>query len=204
MATVQRSGEKLDPRIFRTRRMLQQALQMLLDQKDFDEITVQDITEKASVNRATFYDHYLDRFELLESMVGSDFNELLAERKVQFDERCTSALKAIVLAVCDYVVRIQRPHCRRQLQPHMEAAIIRTVRGTLLKGLKRHASSGLISPEITAATASWAIYGGVKEWVQTPDRCSQEELTEMVTQLVFPIIQRAPGSGADACFWPEN
>lgn len=188
---LHKSCDTLDPRIRRTRQLLQQALQKLLTKKEFEEISVQDITEAATLNRATFYDHYTDKFELLECMVGTDFNELLAEREVQFDQTCASALKAIVVAVCDYLARMQGPDCRRQLQPHMEAAIIGAVRRILLDGLKRQPSQEAVSPEMVAAAASWAIYGAAKEWVQTTDRRSSEQIADLVAVLVSPILQRS-------------
>src|SRR5580700_4896558 len=95
--------ETVDPRIRRTRLLLQQALGKLLESKEFDAISVQDITEAATVNRATFYDHYADKFALLECMAGTRFEELLAARGVRFDGGCASALRAIVLGVCDYL-----------------------------------------------------------------------------------------------------
>src|SRR5580698_9098786 len=94
--------EVVDPRIRRTRLLLQQALEKLLETKEFEKISVQDITDAATVNRATFYDHYPDKFALLECMAGSRFNELLSARGVKFDGTCSSALRAIVLGVCDY------------------------------------------------------------------------------------------------------
>src|SRR5271166_2534396 len=127
--------ETLDPRIRRTRQLLQQALEKLLETKEFDKISVQDIADSATVNRATFYDHYTDKFTLLESLVGCRFQALLVERGVQFDGTCKSALTAIVLAVCDYLRQIQGPHRERQLEPHMESAIITVVRRMLLEGL---------------------------------------------------------------------
>jgi AcrR family transcriptional regulator len=148
---------------------------------------VQDITEMATVNRATFYDHYTDKFALLECMVGTDFNELLAKRGVQFDG-CATALKAIVVAVCDYLAGMQGPDCRRQFQPHMEAAIIAVVRRMFLEGLKQHPSKETPSPEMIAAAASWAIYGAAKDWAQTRDRCPAEKIADMVTSLVSPIL----------------
>ena len=56
--------EIVDPRIRRTRQLLQQALAKLLETKEFEKISVQDITEAATLNRATFYDHYGDKFAL--------------------------------------------------------------------------------------------------------------------------------------------
>ena len=63
--------EVRDPRIRRTRQLLQGALQSLLLTRSFEEISVQEIAEAATVNRATFYDHYTDKFALLDALVGS-------------------------------------------------------------------------------------------------------------------------------------
>jgi AcrR family transcriptional regulator len=167
---------------------MQQALAKLLEKKEFEEISVQDIADAATINRATFYDHYTDKFSLLECMVGSRFLELLEERNLQFDVTCQLALQAIVMALCDYLTRMQGPDCKRQLEPHMETAIIAVVRRTLLDGLERNPRENAIAPEMVAATASWAIYGAVKEWVQTPDRCPPEEIAKTVMTLVAPIF----------------
>src|SRR5215471_13245375 len=86
--------EVRDPRIRRTRQLLQGALLQLLRSKTFDDISIQDIADAATVNRATFYDHYTDKFALLEALVAGGFHKLLAERNVQFDNGCTSALEA--------------------------------------------------------------------------------------------------------------
>jgi AcrR family transcriptional regulator len=182
--------ETLDPRIRRTRQLMQQALATLLEKKEFEEISVQDIADAATINRATFYDHYTDKFGLLECMVGSRFHDLLAERHLQFDVTLQSALQAIVVALCDYLTRMQGPDCKRQWAPHMETAIIGVVRRTLLDGLQRHPRENAIAPEMVAATASWAIYGAVKEWVRTPDRCPPEEIAKTVRTLVAPIFQQ--------------
>jgi AcrR family transcriptional regulator len=187
--------EVLDPRIRRTRQLLHQAMESLLKVKEFEKISVQDIADAATVNRATFYDHYPDKSALLECMVGSRFHELLAERDVRFDATCGSALKAITLAVCDYLAGTPglEGETQRRLEPVMEWAIIAVVRRTILEGLKRHPPPGDISPEMIAATTSWAIYGAAKEWVRTPDRCPSDEIVETVTRLVVPILSATYG-----------
>ncbi len=63
---MQNSGQLEDLRVRRTRKLLQQALIELTIEKGFAGITVQDIAERAMVNRTTFYRHYLDKYDLLE------------------------------------------------------------------------------------------------------------------------------------------
>lgn len=186
MDTTATNHETLDPRVKRTRQMLQCALARLLKEKEFDQISVQDIADTATLNRATFYDHYDDKFALLECLVGSRFNELLEQRGVRFDGSCASGLKATVLGVCDFLLEWQR-----QMEPHLESAVIAVVRRMILEGAKRHAGESAVSPEMIASTVSWAIFGAAREWVGTPDRCPSEEIVDTVITLVAPIFGAA-------------
>jgi AcrR family transcriptional regulator len=180
----------VDPRIRRTRLLLQQALQNLLETKEFEAISVQEIADVATVNRATFYDHYDDKFALLECMVGARFHGLLEQRGVQFDGECASAVRAVALGVCDFLAEIKGLACerQRQMEPRMESAVIAVVRRMLLEGLTKHPPENGATPEMVATTMSWAIYGAAKEWVQTPGRCSSEEIVETVVKLVGPMM----------------
>jgi AcrR family transcriptional regulator len=181
--------EILDPRIRRTRLLLQEALGTLLETTEFEKISVQDIAEAATVNRATFYDHYPDKFALLECMVGTRFQELLAKRGVEFNG-CSSALKAIALGVCDYLSELPGLACsrQRQMEPHLESSVIAVVRNMLLEGLRQYPPANGVSPEMMATTVSWAIYGAAKEWVRTPERVPSEEIVDTVVGLVGPIM----------------
>jgi AcrR family transcriptional regulator len=58
---------KVDRRVQRTRQLLHDALIALILEKGYDKITVQDIIDRANVGRSTFYAHYLDKQDLLES-----------------------------------------------------------------------------------------------------------------------------------------
>jgi AcrR family transcriptional regulator len=55
-----------DRRVQRTRKLIQEAFLELTTQKGFAAVTVRDIAEHAGVNRATFYRHYQDKFDLLD------------------------------------------------------------------------------------------------------------------------------------------
>ena len=68
-----------DPRVRRTRKLLQQALMELTVEKGFDTITVSDITARAEVNRSTFYRHYLDKYDLLEKLMDEAYELISLE-----------------------------------------------------------------------------------------------------------------------------
>ncbi len=78
---------KVDRRVKRTKRMLGQAMLALIVEQEYDSITINEITERADINRATFYLHYDSKDELLLEALEEKFEELI----VTFKEISTAA-----------------------------------------------------------------------------------------------------------------
>ncbi len=180
--------EYLDPRVRRTRQMLENALQELLVKKPFEKISVGDIAESATLNRATFYAHYMDKFDLLEGMVASQFQGLLLKSGVLFDGTCPSALYGIALAVCDFLADL--PFCseQRQISQHLELAMVRIVRGMIADGLGKHEQNSSVDAAMLAAVLAGAIYGAAKQWVRTADRPGAEQAAASIMKLLAPML----------------
>lgn len=64
---------KTDRRQARTRLVLRQALLALIEEKGIDRITVTDISNRADINRGTFYLHYRDVSDMLEQVKDEAF-----------------------------------------------------------------------------------------------------------------------------------
>lgn len=172
------------------------ALRNIMLSKSFDDISVQDITEAATINRATFYDHYPDKFALLDALVAGGFHKLLDDRKVRYDGSCASAAGPVILAACDYLCECHSSQtaCQHQtaFEPLIEAAITKAIRRVLIGGVSQAASASGLPPELIATTASWAIYGAVKEWFNTANRPPAEAIVPVILRLVLPILQSGP------------
>src|ERR1700685_4399692 len=121
-----------DPRILRSRRMLMEALASLLTKKEFEDLSVQEIADEATLNRATFYLHYPDKNALLQAMTGVRFRDLIERRGITFSN-CNGALRAIALGVCDYLA--ETTSCPGQLaRIPLEGSIIPVVEGIFKDG----------------------------------------------------------------------
>ena len=70
---------RLDRRVQRTRKMLRESLMSLIMEEGYDEISIQDITDKANLGRATFYLHFKDKDELLLELMEQLMEEILAQ-----------------------------------------------------------------------------------------------------------------------------
>ena len=68
-----------DPRAIRTRQALRDSLMQTVIIKPFREITINDIATSANVNRATFYLHYEDKYDLLQDCVDTLLLEIREE-----------------------------------------------------------------------------------------------------------------------------
>src|SRR5258708_5276152 len=161
-----------DPRILRSQRMLREALVRLLTQKEFEDISIQEIADEATLNRATFYLHYPDKKALLQAMTAARFRELIARRGLSFTD-CDGALRAIALCVCDYLA--ETTGCPSQLtKMPLEGSIIPVVEGMFLEGAAHHPAQPGVDPALPGTTAAWAIFGAARRWLQTPDRIPAE------------------------------
>ncbi len=181
--------ENVDPRIRRSRRMLQDALASLMTTRDFEKISIGDIAEAATLNRATFYDHYPDKFALLECLIGTRFGELMALRGVRVSE-CSGALRALALGVCDYLAETQARGGKVQTAS-FQGAIVGVIRTMLMEGLREQRYAGAVPAEVVASTVAWAIFGAADAWVKRDARCPAEEMAEVIDRLVQPMLGAA-------------
>ena len=95
-----------DLRIRRTRTQIEQAFFELLETKTFNELTVQDISQRAKVGRSTFYSHYYDKYDLLESLVrdySTIFQDIVQQRfSIQTPEIGSNTLRVLIVALTQY------------------------------------------------------------------------------------------------------
>ena len=180
------AGEATDPRILRSRRMLMDSLLKLLSKKEFEEISVQEIADEATLNRATFYLHYADKNALMRAMTAERFRALIARRGLSFTN-CDGALQAIALGVCDYLA--ETAGCPGQLaKMPLESSIIPVVEDMFRQGADHHPVKPGVDPELLATTAAWAIFGAARGWHQTPNRIPAEEMAGKIVEMVKPVF----------------
>ena len=182
-------AENTDPRVLRSRQMLREALLRLLNRKEFDDISIQEIADEATLNRATFYLHYPDKNALLQAMTAARFRDLIARRGLSFTN-CDGALRAIALGVCDYLA--ETTGCPSQLtKMPLEGSIIPVVESMFQEGAAHHPTVPGTDPNLLATTAAWAIFGAARRWYQTPDRIPAEEMAAQIELMVKPIFLSA-------------
>jgi len=176
-----------DPRVKRTRAMIRQSFMDLLAAKDFEDITVQDIVDRAELNRATFYNHYQDKYELLDATMADLFAETLAswiprEANLQGAE----LVRRLMLAVCHWQVETtRRLNARRTLTHAMEESAKRQLHGVILSCLDQARPPRVDRRQLEriATMISWSIVGVVVQWSSR-----REETAEALVDETLPYL----------------
>lgn len=173
-------AEKTDPRVKRTRRLLQDALMALVREKPMETITVQDIAARAEVNRATFYAHFEDKNALMNFMMREMFQERLDAALPPEPQFTLASLRALILTTCGYLGEFIG-HCAPVRQWNDQAVMVVQVQPHLaetLQGWLR--KSGVPAPEMVANTTSWAIWGTVFQWARAGRKIPAAQLTDQL------------------------
>ena len=178
----------IDPRVLRSRRMLMEALSSLLKKKRFEEISVQDIAEEATLNRNTFYLHYTDKTVLLNALTESRFQKLIARRHLSFTDG-NGALRAIALGVCDYLVELTSCPEKGALIP-LEGSIIPAIEALFLESVSHHSMVPGVEPAMRATAAAWAGFGAARRWHRMParKRIPAVEMAAHIETIVKPLF----------------
>src|SRR5262249_39919028 len=88
---------KIDRRIQRTHELLRNALMQLIEERGYETITIQDITDRANVSRTTFYLHFRDKDDLLFTTMEELYDNLVEQIHIpRLGEGASSDLKVTV------------------------------------------------------------------------------------------------------------
>jgi AcrR family transcriptional regulator len=182
--------EKLDPRFKRTRKLILQAFGELLAEKGFEVISVQHVTDKAEINRATFYKHFVDKYDLLDQWISQFFRQEIEKRMLDACHYTPENLRSLILVVCEFLSRLHsdcaQPH--QQFESLVEGTIKKQIFELLSHWLEQ--SKSRISTEVPATVATWAIYGLASFYSHGKKRPALEKFVDEALPLVAVNLEQ--------------
>lgn len=176
----------MDPRARRTRQLLLDAFLGLLREKSFEEITVQDIAARATVNRATFYAHFPDKYTLGDTLMQEEFTQIMQQRLPANPATPQDYVRSLLLAVTDHWTALHGK-CRPSYRM-FESLVESLVKGILYNHIhawmqQRHSGSRQ-DREMIATIVSASIYSAAMQWTQVHRKESAEHFAEKA----IPVI----------------
>lgn len=196
-----------DRRIQRTREALQKAFVEVVQEKGlavrsirevercFAMTSIQEITERANVNRGTFYLHFTDKYMLADAVIRETFRQRLLTTlpaEPRWDKQTLRLLTQAVL----HILEGKYHHQHQQspvLAPMVERAIQEELMDMLLGWLKttrrdgKHSNEAL---ETVARVVCWAIFGTAIQWSQEETTVSLDEIADIISQVIMEGVAK--------------
>lgn len=185
-----------DPRVLRTRQLIREAFRDLLRSREFEAISIKDIALKATINRATFYAHFEDKYALLDEVTEQAFHEMIPEQLANAEEFTDEICDQLILQTYQYIVDFYET-CR------MDSKTMATLVDEKIKKMLQHTIESILLNDyntdhnhvkiISAMTAS-AIYGAARNWLTV----GENNRTDLLIDIVRPYVMKGLGLSTTA------
>ncbi|MBQ6206297.1 MAG: TetR/AcrR family transcriptional regulator [Oscillospiraceae bacterium] len=178
-----------DRRARRSRKLLKQGFMELLREKGFSRISVRDITERADVNRGTFYLHYPDTAALMRSVEEDMLNEAQTLIDAHLPEAMEgNSLRPLFEPLLDYVVA-HRDACATLFRNDSCSGFLEGIQRLSCENGRRLLArrySALTEEQLTyfSSFTAFGLTGLLKAWFDGGMSLQKERLLETADQLV--------------------
>jgi AcrR family transcriptional regulator len=187
-----KSPRKPDARVQRTRDQLGTALIQLIVEKPINDVTVQDVHDRAGVGRSTFYLHYRDKDDLLVSQLEMFLEFMSTSLSVRKDK---SNRVAPVAEMFEHIGNQNKLYRVLSDSSHLKD-FFDLAEGYFARGIERRLKeSGRLAklpPRELAARAS-ALSGSLlsllRWWLDRGEKESPKEMDEMFHRMVWTGLQ---------------
>ena len=181
---------QIDRRVRRTRNSLADALIALTLEKEYDEITIQEITDRADVGYRTFFRHYSDKDDVLKDVLNSTMMELrdlmsppTPEMLVDPEFKAADFMEGVVL------FQHVKEHCDLyRVLLRSERTLVESVMAFIIDEMEENLGPLLnedLSMEILANHMAWSMLALVRWWLDSEMPYSPEIMGEYSFRLVF-------------------
>jgi AcrR family transcriptional regulator len=186
--------QQVDRRVRRTRKALADALIALTLEKEYEEITIQEITERADIGYRTFFRHYSDKDDLLKDVLNSTMMELrelmsppTPEILVDPEFKATDFKEGVVL------FQHVKKHCDLyRVLLRSERTLVESVMAFTINEMEKNLGSLIkkdLSMEILANHMAWSMLSLVRWWLDSEMPYSAEIMGEYSFRLVVKPVR---------------
>jgi AcrR family transcriptional regulator len=215
---------KVDRRIQRTRQALRAALLELIKEKGFDALSVEEITARANLGRATFYLHYKDKEDLLLEEfreIASNRVQVLSEIPVLIwksnqgqIELADNRIPLMPLLLIFEHASQNADLYRILLRGESSQRIIGQIREIIVQSIneivrtRKQTESPPRPPEVPvemlAAYFSGALMSSLNWWLEQEKPMRPEEMARSFQHLFFPGVMRVMGDSPQLNYFPAE
>ncbi len=190
--------KKQDLRITKTYMALTNTFFQMMEEMQFDKITVKELCDRAMIRKSTFYKHFADKYEL--------FTFIIRETQAEFDEKSAGEVqsdepidfyKHLFSNVVDFADENTRliqsaidSNSLSIILSMMSEQIIPDVTGKL-KEDKKSGHEMIASPEVIASLFTGGLIEVIKRWILEEKPISKASLKRQISDLITAVYTSA-------------
>lgn len=188
-------AKKTDLRVQKTYNALSAAFIELLGEKSFEDITVQELCERAVIRRPTFYLHFSDKYDFFAFFIRSIEQKFLY--KLYLENQCAS-LHERMIGMTQQTILFLEDH-----QQIIDSCIQSAMLPTLVQILSEEIQEGIlaqirkeenltVSAEILAAYHTGGIVQIIYYWLLHRNTVTKDELLQEMKKLFYIVCPDKP------------
>ena len=186
---------KTDPRVARTRKLIEDAFLEVMNEKGFEELSVQDVADRAGINRVTFYSHFVDRYALLRHAIRKAFEAEVEGKGLADRSLSAESVRNLFVVVCGYIAELHQ-HCKPPHE-HLDWTLGEVIADYSANLFLRWAAApgkraaGKAAPQSlaeSAAAAGSSLYALAARWSRSKKRGPAAAYVESTLQIVTGIL----------------
>lgn len=181
-----------------TRQLIEETLLRLLAEKTFSKISVRDLTTAAEINRGTFYLHYIDKYDLLETVEQNLLDGLAsASSEIQPEQVLKEARKGELSQFSMQVFHYIDAHAQKfkvLLSSNNQSGFVKRLQRFFITQFSQKYTKHeftLNDPDLPshylAAFAASAFLGIIEEWITTDEHESPEQMATYFVRIILAI-----------------
>lgn len=184
-------SDKGDRRVKYTKMVLKESFIKLLEKKDISQISIKEICEDADINRATFYAHYSDQYDLLRKIEDELLHNINAHL-AQFHQKNNNTNPVLLAERIFEYLKENAKLCKLLLSEHgdfsFQKQVMMLVYDIVIAELTDNNKITKEDAEYVYSFTITGCVGIVQKWLDEDMRKSPHYMAEMVIKLTLGLI----------------
>ncbi|MDT8382004.1 MAG: TetR/AcrR family transcriptional regulator [Brevefilum sp.] len=204
-------ARRLDRRVQRTRKLLRESIMALILEEGYDAISIQDITDKANLGRATFYLHFKDKDDLLldvmDEMIGDFMDQVPALSEAQWELEDSKAIQKLFDFAADHydlyrilIIGSGGITASRQL----ECKIAENIEAAIQREIEEKNTQTLVPPNFIANHFAGSLLATIYWWLDNELPYDVEQMASMFQKVNLMDRKTLMGTDIHAAETPEE
>jgi AcrR family transcriptional regulator len=176
----------MDRRIEKTRQLIMNTFIGLLAEKGFDKMTINDIAERANINRGTVYLHYADKFDLLDKCIDTYVGLLLNHCADSADTTLKASAFQSVFEYLEKNFTIYKLLLGNERFGFFRSRLYASIAQTVTEVIGTKSENSRFSNDVTTQFLACGFIGVLEWWIHNSMPCSVQEVTGQLLFLLEP------------------